>query len=147
MGSRRWAARSIDGEQLGRIEQHAVDIRADLQPLEPEAIHAAVEFAQGLGRRGEGQGRYAEKPVRIALHDLRQAIVSQACQPQLFLRLEPADHGKTQGEHLQVDAVPIQHPEPLLHVPQDVDVGRALRLYEGTDGERVQAPPFGPQRD
>src|SRR5437879_5584859 len=37
--------------------------------------------------------------------------------------------------------------EPLLHIPKHIDVGRALRLHEGADGERVQAPPFGTERD
>jgi hypothetical protein len=71
----------IDGEQLGRVKEHPVDIRADLKALEPEAIHTPVEFAQGLGRRGEGEGCYSKKPVRIALHDLCQAVIGQARQP------------------------------------------------------------------
>ena len=82
--------------------------------------------------------------MRIALHDLRQAVVGQPRQPQFLLRFEPAYHGKTESEDLQVDAVSIQHPEPLLHIPQDIDVGRALCLHEGADGERVQAPPLAP---
>ena len=85
--------------------------------------------------------------MRIALYNLRQTIVGQACQPQFLLRLEPAYHGKTEGEDLRVDTVPIQYPEPLLDIPQDINVSRPLRLHEGTDGDGVQAPPFGTERD
>src|SRR2546428_247628 len=67
--------------------------------------------------------------------------------PQLRLRFEPAYHGKAEGEDLQVDAVAIQHPEPLLHIPENVDVGCALRLYKGADGDGIQTPPFGTERD
>ena len=70
----------IDGEQFGRVQESPVDIRANLKPLESEAVHTPVELAQGLSGRGEGEGRYPEKPVRIALHDLRQAVIGQACQ-------------------------------------------------------------------
>ena len=56
-------------------------------------------------------------------------------------------NGKTEGEDLEVNAIPIQHREPLLHIPQDINVGRALRLHKGANGDQVQAPPFGAERD
>ena len=39
------------------------------------------------------------------MHDLRQAVIGQARQPQFFLQFEPADHGKTEGEDLEIDAI------------------------------------------
>ena len=32
----------VDGEQIGRIQERPIDIRADLKPLEPEAIDAST---------------------------------------------------------------------------------------------------------
>ena len=93
------------GQQARFAEVHALHVRADLDPREPDALDA-FQFAHGELGILHGHGAKAHEAFRVGVHDAGDMVVEELRELKGVLRARPvAEHDRHRAQHLHVHAV------------------------------------------
>ena len=126
------------GEDRRIVEIPAVDMRADLDPRQPQLPHAALEFHDGAGLVLHGHGAEPDEPARVGRDQAGNVIVQQLRQVVGVCGPGPVtEHDRNRGEHLHVHLVLVTLGNTQLRVPAvgfDLAEGLAVEQHPGAAG-------------
>ena len=129
-----------DREELRAVEIRSVDVRADLDTLEPELPDAALELPDREVGALHRDGSQTGETRRVRARDPGDVVVQAPREIERHLRVRPvAEHDRNCREHLHVDARGVAFGQPRLDIP-----GVALDLAEqGTVDDHARAAAAG----